>query len=263
LGGVVSWEQGVGPRDADTIYIRSHEYGVREVVNDFDPSTQKISFLYFGTRERLSVEDTDAGLVISSLLTGQSVTLTGGELSDLVPGRVEFHHEQVMEDNLEVPFGFDQNGVTLVDRTVLLTPTAPEGDTTDGHQTRTGDMGDGAGPGDPDGGTDPGDGGGESGSGDEVQFVDGTQERVEVNWDWASRTTIVGFDPEEDVIDFNSLAAENVSITEAGGDLLIEVLGNGGNITTLQGVQAEDWNDIIDPNGALIQQLVALDFNLG
>ncbi|MBT8169507.1 hypothetical protein [Falsiruegeria litorea] len=273
MGGVVSWEQGVGPRNADTVYVRSHEYGVQEVVNDFDPSTQKISFLYFGTRERLSVEDTDGGLVISSLPAGQSVTLVGVELADLVPGRVEFHHDQVMEDNLEVPFGFDQNDVTLVDRTVLLTPTAPAGDTTDGHQTRTGDMGGGTDPGDTDGGTDPGNGDGEPGSGDEIQFVEGTQDRVEVTWDWASEITILGFDPEEDVIDFNALAAENVSIREADGDLLIEVLGNGGNITTLNGIQAEDlilrsvtaedWNEITDLGGALIQQLVALDFSLG
>jgi len=37
----------------------------------------KISFLYCGTRERLTVEDTPAGLVISFLPTGQSLTLTG------------------------------------------------------------------------------------------------------------------------------------------------------------------------------------------
>ena len=29
LGGVISWELGVGPREAGTVYVRSHEYGVQ------------------------------------------------------------------------------------------------------------------------------------------------------------------------------------------------------------------------------------------
>ncbi len=138
VGGIMSWEKGVGPRDANTVYIRSHEYGVHETINNFDVTKMKISFLYFGTRERLSVKDTAEGLVISSLPTGQSVTLTGIKLSDLQPGQVEFHFDQVIEDNLEVPFGFSQEDVTLVSRTVLLTPKAPAGASTDGWQTSTG-----------------------------------------------------------------------------------------------------------------------------
>lgn len=140
IGGVMSWEKGVGPREADTVYIRSHEYGRHETISDFDPTYMKLSFLYFGTRERLSVEDTDAGLVISSMPTGQSFTFTGVSKADLVPGLLEFHFDQVIEDNLEVPFGFAQDAVTPVDRTVLLTPTAPDGATTDGFQVCTGDM---------------------------------------------------------------------------------------------------------------------------
>ena len=113
---------------------------VHEVIDGFDPASMKISFLYFGTRERLSVEDSDAGLVISSLPTGQSVTFPGVTKSELIPGLIEFHHDQVIEDNLEAPFGFAQDDVTLVDRTMLLTPAAPAGATTDGFQTSTGDM---------------------------------------------------------------------------------------------------------------------------
>ena len=140
LGGVMSWELGVGPRESDTVYVRSHEYGKHEVINNFDPASMKISFLYFGTRERLSVEDTSAGLKISSLPTGQSMTLTGVTKADLVPGLIEFHHDQVIEDNLEVPFGFTAEAVSLVDRTVLLTPEGPSGASTDGFQVREGDL---------------------------------------------------------------------------------------------------------------------------
>ncbi len=256
LGGVVSWEQGVGPRDADTVYIRSHEYGRAEVIDGFDPSTMKISFLYFGTRERLSVEDTSEGLVISSLPTGQSFTFTGVTKADLVPGLVEFHFDQVMEDNLETPFGFDQNDVTLVDRTVLLTPQAPDGATTDGFQTHTGDMNGGL-PDMPDGGQ-PDD----SETDVPVETPGGTvvlgagADRVDINWNWASQTTIQGFDPDEDSFDFNALGAGQVEIRETAGNLEIEVLGNGGNVTTLLGIQAEDLslaNFTADPNNALLE----------
>lgn len=272
IGGVISWEQGVGPREDDTVYVRSHEYGVHEVVDNFDTGSMKISFLYFGTRERLTVEDTDDGLVISSLPTGQSMTFTGVALADLQPGQIEFHHDQVIEDNLEVPFGFDQEDVTLVDRTVLLTPAAPEGETTDGSQTSTG-VWDGT-----DGGTDDGSGDGSGDTDDttddggSVVFTAGV-DTVSLDWSWAQKTTIEGFDAAEDVIDFISFNEADIAITEENGDLLIEVLGNGGNVTTLDGVQAEDlslanltadsWNTITDPNSALVQSLADLGMDLG
>ena len=50
IGAVLSWEQGIGDRDPNTIYVRSHEYGVHEVIESFDPTTQTLSFLYVGTR---------------------------------------------------------------------------------------------------------------------------------------------------------------------------------------------------------------------
>jgi len=140
IGGVLSWELGIGPRESDTVYIRSHEYGMHEVIDNFDPASMKISFLYYGTRERLSVEDTDNGLVISTQPSGQSFTFSGITLADLQPGTLEFHHDQVMEDRLEEPFGFDQNDVGLVSREALLTPEAPAGAITDGHQVREGVM---------------------------------------------------------------------------------------------------------------------------
>ena len=138
IGGVVSWEQGVGPRESDTVYVRSHEYGVQERIDDFDPETMKLSFLYFGTRERLSVEDTSEGLLISVQPTNQSVLLTGILKSDLVPANIEFHHDQIVEDQLELHFGFTVDELTLVSRAELLTPAAPAGETTDGNQTRPG-----------------------------------------------------------------------------------------------------------------------------
>ncbi|MCX7404623.1 MAG: cellulose binding domain-containing protein, partial [Planctomycetia bacterium] len=46
IGGVVSWEQGIGPRDGSTVYVRSHEVGVQQRIDGFNPATMKLSFLY-------------------------------------------------------------------------------------------------------------------------------------------------------------------------------------------------------------------------
>ena len=138
IGGVVSWEQGIGPRDGSTVYVRSHEYGVRQRIEGFNPATMKLSFLYFGTRERLSVTDTAEGLLISVLPTNQSILLVGLTKAQLVTGNVEFHHDQIVEDQLEVPFGHPAEHFTLVSRSSLLTPTAPVGQATDGSQTSIG-----------------------------------------------------------------------------------------------------------------------------
>ncbi len=140
IGGVMSWELGIGPREADTVYIRSHEYDVHERVDNFDPQTQKLNFLYLGTRERLSVTDTDEGLLISVEPSLQSLLLVGVKRTDLYAGNLEFHFDQVMEDNLEDPFGVTQDAVSLVSRELLLTPQSIGGATTDGYQVRSGQF---------------------------------------------------------------------------------------------------------------------------
>ena len=45
IGGALSWELGIGPRDSDTVYIRSHEVGVHERIQGFDPAKTSLSFL--------------------------------------------------------------------------------------------------------------------------------------------------------------------------------------------------------------------------
>ena len=142
-GGALSWELGVGPgaewpNEQRTVYVRSHEWGVQERVEGFDPQTDKLSFLYLGTRERLSTVDTDEGLLISVEPSGQSILLVGVLGEELVGRNLEFHFDQIEEDNLEDVFGFPANAVSLVDRSDLLTPQAPAGQYTDGTQTRTG-----------------------------------------------------------------------------------------------------------------------------
>ena len=122
LGGVVSWELGVGEKDPNTTYIRSHEYGKVETITDFDPATDKISFLYYGTRERLSVTQDGADLVISTEPTGQTFIFQNTNLDDIPGASLEFHFDQIVEDTLEIPFGRSVESLTLKDRTSLLTP---------------------------------------------------------------------------------------------------------------------------------------------
>ena len=140
LGGVVSWELGIGEKDANTTYIRSHEYGKVETITDFDPATDKISFLYYGTRERLSVTQEGADLVVSTEPTGQTFIFKNTNLDDIPGASLEFHFDQIVEDNLEIPFDRSVETLTLKDRTVLLTPEAPVGELTDGFQTQSGDS---------------------------------------------------------------------------------------------------------------------------
>ena len=79
-------------------------------------------------------------LLISVEPTGQSVLLVGVAKSDLVPGNIEFHHDQIVEDQLEVPFGYTVEQVSMVSRSALLTPEAPAGELTDGFQTSPGSI---------------------------------------------------------------------------------------------------------------------------
>ncbi|WP_168206347.1 hypothetical protein [Labrenzia sp. PHM005] len=277
LGGVLSWEKGIGPRDGDTVYIRSHEYGQAEVINGFDPATQKISFLYFGTRERLSVEDTPNGMVISVLPSGQSFTFTGVQKADLIPGNLEFHFDQVMEDNLEAPFGIDQNDVSLVSREALLTPEAPAGQGTDGFQVREG-VGAVPGTGTPDTQDAP-----DTSDTSEVPTPPATTvppstsdminlgsgaDTVAITWDWGREVSVLNFDASEDLLDFSSLSANDISLQEIGTDLTITVQNNGGHTYVLENIQAEDlslanltaadWNTVVSDAGGVADQLRAL-----
>ena len=141
---MLSWENQTGPafNDADqgsqnTIYIRSHEKDSITRIDNFDPLTDKINFLYFGTRERLEVENVGADLVISSDPNGQKFVFTGIQKEDLIGANLEFHFDQIEEDLLDRAFGFSPEQLALADRTSLFTP---EGGTTDGAQTRPGQF---------------------------------------------------------------------------------------------------------------------------
>lgn len=142
IGGVFSWEKGIGPAfdpgnpdRESTVYIRSHERDSVTTIENFDPVTDKINFLYFGTRERLSVMNEGSDLVISSEPIGQRFVFKGVQKEQLIGANLEFHFDQIQEDLLDRAFGFQPEQLSLVDRTMLFTP---EGGPTDGFQTRVG-----------------------------------------------------------------------------------------------------------------------------
>jgi len=144
IGGVMSWENKIGPAfDPDnesfgnTIYIRSHEKNTVTTVDGFDPRVDKINFLYFGTRERLTVENVGSDLVISSEPLGQKFIFSDVQKEDLIGANLEFHFDQIEEDLLDRAFGFTPEQLALVDRTSLFTP---DGGLTDGSQTRPGEF---------------------------------------------------------------------------------------------------------------------------
>ena len=76
-----SWALARGPQHH---YIRSHEYGRVETITDFDPTTDKINFLYYGTRERLSVTQ-DGAVGYFNRATGQTFIFKNTSLAG-VPG---------------------------------------------------------------------------------------------------------------------------------------------------------------------------------
>ena len=91
-------------------------------IENFDPLTDKINFLYFGTRERLSVENEGSDLVISSEPIGQRFIFKGIQKEQLIGANLEFHFDQIQEDLLDRAFGFQPEQLSLVDRTMLFTP---------------------------------------------------------------------------------------------------------------------------------------------
>jgi hypothetical protein len=90
-----------------------------------------------------------------------------------------------------------------------------------------------------------------------------------MTWNWGAEEVVSDFAPSEDVLDFGALPAGGVTLSEVDGDLLIEVVGNGGHTYVIENVQAEDltlanlaaasWNDaVLEGNDGVIEQLAIL-----
>lgn len=102
LSAALAFENGTGLVRDNTIYVRSHEAGLQEIV-DFNPATDKISMFYLSVRGdqelNFSVEETAEGVRFYSPITGQSITLRDTGLSGLTSDHFEWRANQ-LEDNV-------------------------------------------------------------------------------------------------------------------------------------------------------------------
>ena len=102
LSAALAWANGSGLVRANTVYLRSHEEGVEEIV-DFDPATDTISLFYVSVRgdgqRNFAVEETEAGLRFFNPLNGQSMTLRDITFDDLDSSHFEWRANQ-LEDNV-------------------------------------------------------------------------------------------------------------------------------------------------------------------
>ncbi|MEM1275289.1 MAG: cellulase family glycosylhydrolase [Pseudomonadota bacterium] len=109
LSAALAYEDGSGFLRPNTVYVRSHEEGVQEIV-DFNPTTDKISFFYLSVRGdgqlNFAVEQTAEGARFYSPLTGQSITLSGISFSDLDSSHFEWRANQ-LEDGIAGRMGLE------------------------------------------------------------------------------------------------------------------------------------------------------------
>ena len=204
LSAVLAYENGTGMVRPNTVYIRSHEQGLEEIV-DFDPATDKISFFYLSVRgdgqRNFAVEDTAEGARFYNPLSGQSLTLRDVSFSQLDSSHFEWRANQ-LEDGIAGRMGLDAviDGFTYVSENIFSGKSVAMAGGVDrapyhsqqGYEEYTGtpigggsdhggsDDGDtGTGGGDDDGGNDDT---GDAGSGDGNGVGTGSQELVLDDW---------------------------------------------------------------------------------
>lgn len=180
LSAVLAYENGSGLVRPNTVYIRSHEQGLEEIV-DFDPATDKISFFYLSVRGdgqlNFAVEDTAEGARFYNPLTGQSLTLRDVSFSELDSSHFEWRANQ-LEDGIAGRMGLDAviDGFTYVNENIFTGKSVEMAGGVDrapyhsqqGYEEYTGTPigGPDDGGSDDDSTGDPGDGGSDDGTGD-------------------------------------------------------------------------------------------------
>ena len=117
------------------------------VIDGFDPSSDKLDFQYFANRE-FAVADTPDGLLISaspqaSSIWGEKTLLLGVRFSDLTEQNFVFRFEQKYEDGFNRFGGTSETTSTDGQREVpfVASPLNPTNSTTGGGTTSNGDFG--------------------------------------------------------------------------------------------------------------------------
>ncbi|MDJ0651033.1 MAG: Calx-beta domain-containing protein, partial [Xenococcaceae cyanobacterium MO_188.B19] len=198
VGGALAWETGNAVIKPNTVYVRSHQVGLREAV-DFNAATDKISFLYYGNRERLTINDTPQGVEISNSATNQSLILKNTKIADLSSSNFEFHFSQVREDGLASQLGFSVTNDQIVSRDGILDP----GGSVD-YPTMPHIHPDGHNHPDPMPSPDPMPNPDPIDPSADYIGVDGQRDIFSFTWNWGKESTISNFTPGEDSIDLKN-----------------------------------------------------------
>ena len=245
VAGALAWARGEAVIEPNTVYVRSHEVGKREVV-DFNPATDDISFLYYGGRETLKINDTAEGVEISTLATNQSLVLRNVKIADLSESNFEFHFTQVREDHLDNQLGFSVDNAQIIGREGILIPggdgpTMPHNHP-DGHnhtpdsmmmmdstvtlgQDRASSLVSEA----------------DNDLAADNTGIDGQKDIFSFTWNWGDETVIDNFNPNEDSIDLQRFWTDynNVSIIADGNNTVIDLSTINNQKIILQGVSPD------------------------
>ena len=246
VAGALAWSRGEAILQPNTVYVRSHEVGLREKV-DFNPATDKISFLYYGNRELLTINDRAEGVEISNSATNQSLILKDVQLADLKAANFEFHFSQVREDHLDNQLGFSVSNNQIVSREGIPVPGHVAGpamphDHTGGHPPNpTPDPMPIPAPTptpNPDPVLSP-----VTGNGDLYKGTDGQPDVFKFTWDWGKQAVIENFNVSEDAIDLKSFWTDYSRFDiydDANGDALIDLTELNNRTITLKGVSSSE-----------------------
>jgi hypothetical protein len=189
LSGALAWEKGI-VQQPHTVYARSHEMNQVDRVT-FDAATDKVDFRYYGTRELISMYQTDEGVVIANGGTGQKLVLLDTDIDDLSGRNFIFHMGQVYEDHLDQQLGVTFETANVWSRVAI-----------------------------PDAGT-----GTAMGASDGIDGYPVSGTTTEIAWVWGSHQ-VLGFDPSDDKIDFGFLTPQQVTVQDNADGILLTVVGN-------------------------------------
>ncbi|BBK42605.1 hypothetical protein STVA_26250 [Allostella vacuolata] len=189
LSGALAWERGI-VEQPNTVYARSHELNRIDRV-EFDAATDTVDFRYYGTRELISMLQTDEGVMIANGGTGQRLVLLHTTLDELSGRNFIFHMGQVYEDHLD-----QQLGITFDPANVWSRVSIPDAGT----------------------GTAMG-----ASDGQDGYAVSGVTTRIE--WGWGTHT-VLDFDPSGDRLDFGFMTTAQYMVEDNAAGILISLVGN-------------------------------------
>ena len=252
VAGALAWSTGKAIRKPNTVYVRSHEMGLREVV-DFNPATDKISFLYYGSRERLSVNDTPEGVEFSNGATNQSLVLKGVKIADLAASNFEFHFSQVREDHLDNQLGFTVSDAQIMSRDGIAVPGGVSGPSMPHDHHHHGGQPTSPMP-NPDSMPKPTPGPAPmpkstpiipqvTANGDRFQGTDGQEDVFDFAWKWGNNAVIENFNVTEDAINLKSFWTDYSRFdigNDANGNAVIDLRDLNNRTITLEGVRSSE-----------------------